>query len=133
MATRGDKYASFSVVGSNSDVVVCTLAARAPTSEDVDLLLTDLKNLMARGQRFRMIFDSTLATTIPMNLARRVSNWMSEHEPLIRDFWMGTGLVITSSVIRGLLNVIFAIRRPISPYKITADRQEAIDFVRTLS
>lgn len=124
-------YARFEVRASTS-VVICTLGPQVPTMDDVVDLFANLRSLMQRRQKFRMVFDSTEATTVPMAIARRVSAWMSDNEPLIRDWWMGTGIVITSPVIRGLLNVIFTIKKPISPYKITSTLEEAVAFVETL-
>lgn len=125
-------YARFEVRPASS-IVICTIGAQVPTMDDAAELFANLRSLMERQQKFRMIFDSTEATTVPMAIARRVSTWMTDNEPLIRDWWMGTGIVITSPVIRGLLNVIFTIKRPISPYKITSTLPEAIAFVETLT
>ena len=125
-------YARFEVQPAFS-VVICTIGSQVPTVDDAEELFANLRSLMERQQKFRMVFDSTAATTVPMSIARRVSTWMTDNEPLIRDWWMGTGIVITSPVIRGLLNVIFTIKRPISPYKITSTLPEAIAFVETLT
>jgi hypothetical protein len=81
---------------------------------------------LKRGEPYVSVCDMARLTTPTAFQRQRQAEWLTEHEPLLRERMLGCALIITSPFIRLALSAIFHIRPMPMPYTIVADRASGL-------
>jgi hypothetical protein len=126
-------FAQFTQVG---NVVMCRMTATSAqplTTEGMDAFLGDLKaRTTAQSASFGLVLDARGIEKLPlgggMTLAKRISAFMTENEQQMR-LCDATAVVVSSTLVSGVLNTAFGIRRPAKPVKTVDDIAAAKTFL----
>ena len=101
-----------------------------PTSDAVTVqALACLKELWEgtpRGEKSFMVTDLSRARGSTANSRKIAAEFMAQNGELQKRASLGGALIVTSSVMRGVITAVFWIRPPSQPTKIASTRDEAI-------
>jgi hypothetical protein len=94
-------------------------------------IIDGFEGLYRRNVLFATVFDGSGVTKFPGALERKtLVDWMGNETRVAteRRLSVATGLVLPSGTMRAFMSALNWVNRPVTPQKITATRQEAIDW-----
>lgn len=101
------------------------------TDEEVEALFNKLTELTNSNRRFKFIADSTNLENISItNSSYSLYNWMYSNRDRIPYTLVCNSLIITSTVLKDLINGVFYIIPPLSPTRICSTLDEGIIYLR---
>jgi hypothetical protein len=106
---------------SRSPLVVFKPNGFNPTAEQFEAYLRDFEKLFeAEEGRLYLLFDLTEAVAIDLAHLRKQIAFGKKMEATFRDRVWCTAIVLTNPILRGLINVVFAVAPPVRPYTTVA-------------
>jgi len=102
---------------------------KKPTEQDTNDHFENFKAYLTGGRPFVILFDVTHAPMVPMAFVHRQAEFMKDMEPFIQTTLIASAVVSHNVLVRGLLDILFKIRKPIKPNKVTKKDQKAVDFL----
>lgn len=106
-------------------IIKVSFTGNAGTDENFQAYLDQVQTCYINGGPVAMIFDTTKVGIPSLAHQKMQANWMKENEALIKANCLGTAYVISSSIIRGILNMIFSMQKQPVPYQIFKNEEEA--------
>lgn len=97
--------------------------------EDVEVFTTFFNGYLEGDIPFKALFDLREVDTAPMKAITAMAKHMSEFETLAPGKVVATSVLVSSKGIEGLINMLFAIKKPVTPTKVTASLEKACDFL----
>jgi len=73
---------------------------------------------LLRRERYVSIFDLSRMSLPPPEQRQRLARWMKEHDPLLREFLLGTAFVLSSPFVRMALSLLFHLTPTSAPYVV---------------
>lgn len=120
-------YAIFKKI--DHEVYHIKFSPNLPNNADFEKYLNALTSLVYNNKGIYMVFDSSYAPYIPLELRKQQANWMKQHEKQILKSIHCAVYVIPDSIQRSILNSIYQIQKPVSPYKIVESYKNAITYL----
>jgi hypothetical protein len=100
-----------------------------PTQEVWDAFLVDFEVLLKSDAPFAILFDLTHAKLITMHMVHQLASFMKSHDALLKKSIIASAVLSNSAVVRGLLEVVFKIRKPAKPNIVTKHTEKATNFL----
>jgi hypothetical protein len=100
------------------------------TAEEIEAYLTAFDKVHARRELFALIVHMKKYST-ETKLRDRMGKWMRDCEPITRKYCVCTAMVTASTGFRFVLSALFLVKPLVVPYKVCADVDEALLFVRS--
>lgn len=114
-------------------LVVVTIANITPTPRQFEEYLAEFGRLLERKACFRVLFDISKAKAIPIDFLTKQVAFLKEHKDSIANHLLCSGIVITSTVVRGLIRMMFTVYKLTRPNKVFKSKQEAMAWITTVS
>jgi hypothetical protein len=100
-----------------------------PTQAVWDAFLVDFENLLNQDEPFAILFDLTHAKLITMHMVQQLAAFMKSHDALLKKSIIASAVLSNNALVRGLLDVVFKIRKPVKPNIITKHTEKATNFL----
>lgn len=102
------------------------------TIEEVKELFTILEDLLIRKKPFVFVMDTTGIKTTPSAIicGCHALDWLRRNSSRIPNVLLASAVVSNDDTVTNLLNWIFKQKEKVSPNMVTADKVEAIEFVK---
>jgi hypothetical protein len=100
----------------------------AATMEALDFLTGLMGDVGPREKIFLLVDLSQSKEAAPASQRKAAAQHSARHEELQKRTVVGSGIVITSAVMRGVITAVFWIRPPSIPTKLVASRDEALRY-----
>lgn len=116
-------------------LVHCTVKAASSnlTLDHFRAHLSCFEELLLRNQPFHILFDLRDASLIPLEYVQEQAQFMETQQPHIRRNLISSAIISDSWLIRGGLEILFAIKKPTRPNKTFSDPAEAIAWMQTVT
>jgi hypothetical protein len=99
---------------------------------EIEQVLAELETQVRSGARYVLVFDLTNAALPDAVQRQKLAAHVRENEQDIRRSVRGIGVVLTSSLVRGIVTAIFWVAPPPVPYRFFATRAEAATWALSL-
>jgi hypothetical protein len=109
--------------------LVVFTAVGEQTHEDFEAYLADCDRLLRRREAYGSIFDARRAAPIGPKLRKRMVEWLSRNDALLRAYLVGSGLVMSTPLQRGVFRAILWMRPLPYPYTVESSLEAARAFV----
>jgi hypothetical protein len=101
-----------------------------PTPEEwaacLNAVLEWLTEAERRGQRLRVLIDSSGMPTVRVQTRRVFGDWRARHLALIANSIARAAYVADRPILRSVLTAVFWLAPPVVPVEIVSSRQEAL-------
>ena len=121
-------FASFEILDNNVIQVTLVSAADGISPSDIDDFLAGLVVFLDQKIPFFLIIDASKVHTASLNFATRIVNFMRENREKFKLYTRATAVIITSSIVRYILNVVFSFQPPVSPHEVVSNIEDAHAF-----
>jgi hypothetical protein len=98
----------------------------------VELVLAELEAQLARAVPYVLVFDLSRAAIPDAVQRQKLAAHVRDNDEAIRRWVRGLGVVLTSSLVRGVVTAIFWFSPPPVPSKIFSTRAEAAEWAQSL-
>lgn len=99
--------------------------------DDTTIFLHRLDEVLARRQRYVTVFDSTKLSTFKMGDRDRIVQWLKENDAQLKQYSVGTGVVLASAALRFVISGVLLVYRPPTPIKVFGSMAEAMAWAKT--
>jgi hypothetical protein len=111
------------------DVVKITLSPN-PTRDDLNKnFLAPLDAKLSTNVPFSIIVDSTRVVAADVTITQMVIAWLRFNRERFKKYLRCTSIVLSGTIIRNILDVVFKVQTPVAPMKMVSDMESAWDFV----
>lgn len=121
-------FASFEILENNVIKVTLVSGEDGISPSDLDDFLAGLVVFLDQKIPFFLIIDASKLHTASMNFATRIVNFMRENREKFRLYTRATAILITSAIVRYILQLVFSLQPPVSPHKVVSNIAEALEF-----
>jgi hypothetical protein len=90
----------------------------AVSDQQLDEFFAHGHTTLRRRERYVSIFDLSRMNLPSPEQRQRQARWAREHEPLLREFVLGTAFVVTSPFVRMTLSMLFHLAPTPAPYVV---------------
>jgi|SRR5688572_18213818 len=98
----------------------------AEWSSCLDAALDWLTEAERRGQRLRVLIDSTGMPTVRVQTRRMFADWRARHLALIANSVAAAAYVADGPLLRSVLTAVFWLAPPVVPVEIASSRRAAL-------
>jgi hypothetical protein len=109
--------------------LVVFTAVGEQTDADFEAYLADCDALLRRREPHGTIFDARRATPIGAKLRKRMVQWLSRNDALLRVYRVANGMVMSTPLQRGAFRAILWMRPLPFPYSVETSLEGARRFV----
>lgn len=110
-------------------LVVNTIPERL-RAEDLPRFLAESERVLKRREPYVTISDTSRTREIPNATVRKaLAEWNERVEPQMKQFTLGSAIVITSPLVRGGLTALFWLAPPPYPQQVVATVEDALEVV----
>ncbi len=100
-----------------------------PTQAIWDAFMQDFEALLRREEPFAILFDLTQAKLISMGMVQQLAGFMKANDALLKSRIIASAVLSNSTLVRGILDILFAIRKPSKPNIVTKHSEKATEFL----
>jgi hypothetical protein len=111
-------------------LVVCTSLGEQ-TDEELEAYLADCDALLRRRKPYGTIIDARRSIPVGPKRRKRVVEWLSRNDALLRAYLVASGMVMSTPLQRGGLRAILWMRPLPFPYCVETSMEAARRFVCT--
>jgi hypothetical protein len=116
-----------------NNVAKVTFANAAPTDKQYQDMLDRLLYAIEHRDRIGVIFDGSQIPSVTFSQGMKTVKFLKSNETLIQQKFFASSVIVSSNVVKNVLNFVFKIQPPKSPNLITQSSKEATDFVNSHS
>lgn len=110
---------------------IYTFSLKGNVNEDHFILFKDrFENILKNKPICGMMFDISQLNYVSPTIMYKFSSYLSSCDDIIKQKLVATSVVVYSEFTRNLLNMVYAIRKPIRPNSIVVDKNEGYNFIR---
>ena len=110
-------FASYDV--SRFPVVQVTFHPCVPSTTEFQNFLNQWLQLYTRKEMFTLVFHTHQMKMLPVHLCFKMSRFIKKLKRQPQQFLKRSVIIVNSKFTRGLLNIIFALQKPVAPVFIT--------------
>lgn len=122
-------FATFQLFDNNVISVALVAGADGVSESDLNGFLQALESFVSQGAPFALIIDASQVQTANMMFATRIAEFMKAHQATFKQLSRGTAMVVTAPVVRNVINMVFSLQKPESPFRVVNTLIEAHAFV----
>ena len=89
-------------------------------------------NYIIKKKNFYLIFDLLEVGNVNLGLVFKQAKYMMERTELNKKFLVGSVILVKSTVVKGIINMIFSIKKPVSPNLVTDSFQSGLEYLTQL-
>jgi hypothetical protein len=102
----------------------------APSAPFFKTQFTDgLDYLIRSREPFSLIIDSSRVNTISPEITNNMVRWLKQNRENLQQSLKSSSVIVTSGVVKGVLDVVFKLYKPVSPIGIVKDDSAAWEFI----
>ena len=102
--------------------------------KDVEKFATFFEEyLYGQEEPFKVLYDLRQVENMKLESITAIVKHMIKYEKVVKNKLLASSAIVGSSFVESLVNGLFAIRKPTTPFKITSDIQKACDFLNEIS
>ena len=109
--------------------LVVFTASGVSDERDSAVLLKSLEKLLARRQRYVLIFDGREQKSVSMNELKPLAKFMKENEKALVEWCRGQATLVSSPMIRGALKAFLWLQPMPYPHEVCATYEDAMSHV----
>jgi hypothetical protein len=91
-----------------------------------------LRELTAKRTRFAIFMDWSKVNTSNIKCVSEIVQFMKDNKAQNRECIIGSAIVMASTTMRTLLNMCFAIQRPVTEIKMFKSHTDACSYIETI-
>ena len=101
--------------------------------KDVEKFSAFFEEYLFADQQFKVLYDLRQVENMKLEAISAIVKHMIKYEKWVKNKLLGSSAIVNSAIVENLVNGLFAIRKPTTPFKITSDIQKACDFLNEIS
>ena len=102
----------------------------APSALFFKTQFTDaLEYLIQSREPFSLIIDSSRVNTISPEITNNMIQWLKQNRGNLQQTLTSSSVIVTSGLVKGVLDVVFKLYKPVAPIGIVKDETSAWDFI----
>lgn len=102
----------------------------APSALFFKTQFTDaLEYLIKSGKPFSLIIDSSRVNTISPEITNNMIRWLKQNRENLGQSLTSSSVIVTNGLVRGVLDVVFKLYKPVAPIEIVKDESDAWNFI----
>jgi hypothetical protein len=98
--------------------------------EDITERMAFIRRNLDRGEPIALVFDTAGGKPLSARQRKMWTDWLADHDALLRRRLAGVGIVVTSALMRGVFTGVFWVWQPPIPYMFTGTVREADAWAR---
>lgn len=98
-------------------------------NEDLNLYIHHFDEYLNKKNKFRCIFDLRNISDVPIEIIYKLSKYMKRTREKTKKKLSRCVILINSALVRNLLNLLFTIIEPVSPYLVTNSIEKMEEFL----
>lgn len=99
---------------------------------DVEEFNTFFKSHLNGPDQFKTFFDLRKAKSVSMDVLYTMAKYMTSFEDLAREKVLGNSILVEGFILEQSLKLLFSIKPPTTPTKITTCLDEACDYLNSI-
>lgn len=107
-----------------------TTRREAIDDEGISLLLSTLDAIFARGEPLTVLYDLRVASLPSRRQINLALDWISDNSHLLDRHLQGIAILLSSMLVRGVVNLVLTLCTPPQPNAVLADEPDAFNFAR---
>lgn len=88
-----------------------------------------VETMFETNRKFSLIIDSSQVNAISMEITTTMVKWLKANRERLGKHLVSSSVIVTSTLVKGVFDMVFRFYSPISPLKIVQCEKEAWDFV----
>ena len=100
-------------------------------AKDLDHFRVFLDSHLHKGIPFKVFYDLRKVDGAPIHAIKKLTKYINDCEELARQFIVASSVLVGGKIVEKLVNMVFSIKKPSTPTKVTASLQEACDFLNS--
>lgn len=88
-----------------------------------------LSHYLMKRQKISLIIDMREVNSIPIKLVRPQAEFMRRYEKYAKQYIKSSVILTSSTFNRVALNLLFSLKRPVSPNLVTESHQKCLNFI----
>lgn len=116
-----------------NDVCLVTLSNFKPTDKHFEDMLERFEHLIENKERVGIIFDASNLPTVSFRQGLMVVKFLKKHHDTIKKKFFGSAVVVSSSIVKNVIQFVLKIQPPAAPNTITESFEDGMKFVREKS
>jgi hypothetical protein len=97
--------------------------------KDWDAFLEQFKSFLDGQEPFAILFDLTHAKLISMSMVQQLAAFMKANDLLLKEKIIASAVLSNNVLVRGILDILFKIRKPSKPNIVTKHTEKASTFL----
>ena len=122
-------FATFQIYDNNTISVTLVEGSDGISVVELNGFLEALESLVNQGTTFSLIIDASKVVTSNLGFATRIADFMQKNREAFKARNRATAMIIHSPIVRSVVNAVFALQPPDTPFKIVTTSIEAHAFL----
>ncbi len=114
------------------DIYYVKFSPEVPSGQEFEIYLQKMTDILYRNKSVYFIMDASYAPYISSDLRKQQAKWIKKHKAQIAKNVLSTVYIIPNAIQRSILNAIYILQKPASPYKIVSTYKYAFDHLLEL-
>lgn len=115
----------FVKVTQKNNCVKVTFQGVPQTENDIPNYLSLLDQIYAEERKFLILYDASNIGRVKFSDIKKQADYMFKRKEVTKKYMVRAAIVMTSTTARAALQVLFKIRKPISPFRVFKTIEEA--------
>jgi len=111
------------------NVLLFTVAPEPTPGSFQTEFIDKVNSMLDRKETFSLIFDTQEVVSISFPVTRQVMKWMSQVRPRLGKHLRCTAIVVNNELVKGVLNTVFTIQKPVAPMMTVSTMDDAWEFI----
>lgn len=107
-------------------VLTVRFTGAASTDQNFERYLDEVRERYRGSGTIGVLFDASKASLPHYRHIRMQADWLNTHWDLMKSQCVGTAYVIPNGMVRGVLNMIFALQKQPVAYEVFSDTADAL-------
>lgn len=100
-----------------------------PTQDQWNAFMTEFDDLLNGDQPFAILFDLSHAKLVSMSMVHQFATFMKAHDEQFKQKIIASAVLSNNTLVRGILDILFTIRKPSKPNIVTKNSAKASSFL----
>ena len=113
-------------------VIIIKALDGVPNREDWDRYKKEYEALFNDYTQFYILFDTSCLFGLPLTWVYEKAGLLQKLKPLTEEKLIGSAIIVTNSVIKGMLNMLLTVYPTVRPNKLVINEQEGLEFLNSI-
>lgn len=120
---------TFKLFEKNKKLFLYIKAINDMNDNDLETYKKYFSKLFNKKIKFRCIYDVTQMNCPSMTYINKMSQFINETRDQAKEYLIETVVFVNSFIIKNIINVLFTLAPPVSPYKLIDNEDEVSNFI----